>query len=614
MGSKSIRAIAIAVFFSLVALVFIVRLFLLQVINPSYKYSAENNTQRKIIDYPSRGLIYDRNGKLLVSNQAVYDVMIVPREVAPFDTAAFCKALNITCDELSRLYAELQKNIDNRRASRQKPSVFFKQLSAEQYGYFQEAIHRFKGFYVQRRTLRKYEYRHAAHVLGYVGEVNDNILKRDSYYTIGDYAGISGIENMYEPFLRGTKGSRYMMVDVHGVEKGRLAGGRMDTLAKSGKNITLSLDIELQEYGELLMQNKIGSIIAIEPATGEILSMVSSPGYDPALLVGRERSRNYPALATDSLSPLLNRAVQSGYPPGSTFKTVMALIGLQEGVLSTSTKYSCTMGYHARGISVGCHSHASPLNLVHSLSNSCNAYYCNVLRSIIENPHLNSFAEGLNRWRNYLLSFGFSNPLGSDLFNEQKGSIPTSDYFNRLYNNRWNGLTVISLSIGQGEILTTPVQMANMTAAIANRGHYYTPHIIKAIDSDTIPSKFTQIHHTLIDTAYFAPVVEGMERAVWDEWGATARLARVQGIRVCGKTGTAQNPHGEDHSIFVAFAPKDNPQIAIAVYVENGGFGATYAAPIASLMIEKYFNREIEDTPARKWTENRILETDLISK
>lgn len=607
---KSNRAILISVFFGLIGLIFIIRLFFLQVIDPSYKYFADSNTQRKITEYPSRGLIYDRNSNLLVSNQAVYDVMIIPREVKSFDTLDFCHALNISRPELDVLFAELRQNIRNKKASTFKPNVFFKQLSAEQYGVFQEKLHKFSGFYVQRRTLRKYEYKHAPHVLGYVSEVGEAHIK-DPYYSMGDYTGISGIEYTYEKFLRGTKGNRYVMVDVHGRNKGALRGGRLDTAAITGKDLTLTLDIDLQAYGEYLMQNKIGSIVAIEPATGEILSLVSSPGYDPALLVGRDRSVNYPVLSTDSLSPLLNRAIMSGYPPGSTFKTVMALIGLQEGVLRESTRYGCNMGYHARGISVGCHAHASPLDLVGSISNSCNAYYCHVFRSILDNPAVGSPQQGLDKWKEYLLKFGFGNRLGTDFFNENRGSIPGSSYYDKIYRGSWGSLTVISLSIGQGELLTTPIQMANMTAAIANKGHYFTPHVLKAVENDTIPSRFKLVHTTGIDSVHFNPVIDGMEKAVWGEAGSTARIAQIPGIRICGKTGTAENPHGEDHSIFVAFAPKENPQIAIAVYVENGGFGATYAAPIASLLIEKYLNKEIH--PSRKWLETRMAEEDLIN-
>ncbi len=585
---------------------------MLQVIDPSYKFSAESNTQRKITEYSSRGLIFDRNGKLLVSNQAVYDVMIIPREVVPFDTLDFCNALNITKEELDGLFQELRRNIRNKKASTFKPSVFFKQLAAEQYGVLQEKLYKFTGFYVQRRTLRKYEYHNAAHVLGYVSEVNEAMMQKDSYYALGDYIGISGIEKTYENYLRGSKGARFVMVDVHGREKGLLRGGRLDTAAISGKDLTLTLDVDLQAYGEFLMQNKTGSIVAIEPSTGEILAMVSSPSYDPELLIGRKRSENFPILASDTLFPLLNRAIMSGYPPGSTFKTVMALIGMQEGVLKESTRYGCQMGYHAHGISIGCHSHISPLDLPSSISNSCNAYYCNVFRSIIDNPVIGSQKTALDRWKQYLLNFGFGNRLGSDFFNEARGFIPGSSYYDRIYGGRWGSLTVLSLSIGQGELLTTPIQMANMTAAIANKGYFFTPHILKSVKNDTIPTRFKTIHNTGIDSINFAPVIKGMELAIWGEYGTTARIARIPDISICGKTGTAQNPHGKDHSIFVAFAPKENPKIAIAVYVENSGFGATYAAPIASLLIEKYLKREIH--PSRKWLETRMAEINLINE
>lgn len=610
MGNSN-RSILIIIFFALIGIIFIIRLFVLQVVDPSYKYSAESNTQRKLTEYPSRGLIYDRFGKLLVSNQAVYDIMIVPREVAPFDTADFCNVLNISRQELDRAYEEMRRNMRNRRISSFKPSVFIKQVQADQYALFQEKQYKFKGFFGQRRTVRKYEYPHAAHVFGYVAEVNEATMQRDPYYALGDYTGISGIENTYERFLRGRKGARYVMVDVHGREKGSVRGGRIDTTAVAGKNITLTLDIELQAYGEELMRNKTGSIVAIEPSTGEILAMVSSPGYDPSLLIGRERSRNFPVLSRDSLSPLLNRAIMSAYPPGSTFKMVMGLIGLQENVLRTNTPYSCSGAYHARGLSVGCRHHRSPVDLIPSLAVSCNTYYCIVFRNVLDNPAHGSPKAGLEKWREYLNNFGFGTRLGSDFFNESRGFVPGSGYYDRIYDGRWSSLTVISLAIGQGEILTTPIQMANMTAAIANKGHFYTPHVVKEIENDTIPSRFEERHHTGIDPIHFDPVIEGMEQAIWSETGSTARIARIPGISISGKTGTAQNPHGENHSIFVAFAPKENPQIAIAVYVENAGYGSAFAAPIASLMVEKYLNREIHAN--RKWLETRMLNIDLIN-
>ncbi len=613
MGGINNRTLLIAAIMVGLGLIYVIKLFILQVYDPSYKFSAESNTRREVTQYPSRGLVYDRNGKLLVSNQAVYDVMVVPRDIVPFDSIDFCESLDLTIEQLRERFVQMRQDIRSRKISTYKPSVFLKQLSAEQYGSFQEKLFKFKGFFVQGRTLRKYEYPSAAHVLGYVGEISEGQLKKDPYYSQGDYVGISGIEQTYENELRGKKGVKYMLVDVHGREKGAFRGGRHDTAAIAGKNITLSLDIELQQYGEQLMKNKIGSIVAIEPSTGEILTLVSAPNYDPSLLIGRDRSKNFPVLLTDSLKPLLNRAIQSAYPPGSTFKTINALIGLQEETLKPYTTHECFMGYFARGLSVGCHLHDSPLNLSQSIQCSCNAYYCYEFRDILDNPKYENIQQSFNEWKNYLVKFGFGYRLGSDFKNEVRGFVPNSDYFDKVYKKSWNSLTVISLSIGQGELLTTPLQMSNMSAMLANRGHFLTPHIIKDIEDDHIDDRFFEIHETDIDIQHFTPIVNGMELAVWGGAGSTARIAQIPGISICGKTGTAQNPHGDDHSIFIAFAPKDDPKIAIAVYVENGGYGATWAAPIASLMVEKYLTDSIAETPYRKWTEKRILEGDLIN-
>ena len=611
MGNNN-RSIVIIIIFTLISILFIIRLFVLQVVDPSYKFSAASNTQRKITEYPARGLVYDRNHKLLISNQPVYDLMIVPREVVPFDTAEFCESISITREECESFFNEIKQNLKRNKISGFKPSVFYKQMSTLQYAVFQEKQYKFKGFFVQRRTVRKYEYPNAAHVFGYVAEATESLLKEDPYYSLGDYAGVNGIEHTYEKFLRGKKGAKYVMVDVHGREKGPMRGGRLDTAAVAGKNITLTLDIELQAYAEKLMQNKTGSVIAIEPSTGDILAMVSAPSFDPSLLVGRQRSVNFPVLSNDSLSPLLNRAAMSSYPPGSTFKTVMALIGLQENIITPSTEFTCNSGYHTRGLSVGCHHHKSPLDLVHSICTSCNAYYCNVFKNMIDNPKYETPQQALDIWREYVTRFGLGNRLNSDLSSEGTGNIPGSSYYDKIYHKSWAGLTVISLAIGQGEMLVTPLQMANMTATIANRGHYLTPHLIKSIESDTIPSRFKTIHNTNIDKDYFETVIEGMEQAVWSDFESTARIARIQGITICGKTGTAQNPHGEDHSIFIAFAPKDDPKIAIAVYVENAGFGSSSAAPIASLLTESYLKGAIQ--PSRKWLEERMLNLNLTNK
>ncbi len=445
-----------------------------------------------------------------------------------------------------------------------------------------------------------------------MGEVDEKIIEKNAYYQMGDYIGVSGIEGYYEEELRGTKGQEVLLVDVHGRVKGPYQNGRFDNDAIVGKNLVSTIDVSLQEYGEMLMKNFKGSIVAIEPSTGEILSLISAPSIKPSLLVGRERSANYAALLHDPLEPLFNRALMANYPPGSTFKPVQALIGLQEGVITASSSFSCNLGYYSHGITVGCHAHSSPLDLVHGLQNSCNAYFCNVFQRILSNKKYRNTEDAYNAWRNYVVSFGFGSPLESDFTNELKGFIAPATYYDRYYGaNRWGPLTIISLSIGQGELLITPLQMANMAAAIGNRGYYYLPHVVKQIEGvDTLESRFYKKHVIPIDTANFNLVVHGMELAVNGGAGSTASVARIPGITVCGKTGTAQNPHGKSHSVFVAFAPKDNPKIAISVYVEHGQWGATYAAPIASLMIEKYLNDSI--AADRKYIEARMLNSNLL--
>ncbi len=594
---------------SSVALVMLVRLFCIQILDNSYKLSAENNSRRKEIQYPSRGLIYDRNGKLLVSNQAVYDVMIVPREVEEFDSLDFCQTVGIDIETLRDLFDEVQRNIRRRRISTHKPSVFIKQLSGERYAVLQEKLFKMKGFYAQRRMLRKYEYPAAAHVLGYVSEVNENTLKSNSYYQPGDYIGISGIESSFEENLRGKKGVNYIMVDVWGRAIGEYQNGDYDTVAVSGDNLTLSLDIDLQMYGELLMQGKTGSIVAIKPSTGEILAMVSSPSYDPSLLIGRDRSVNFPKLSSDPSKPLFNRAIQAWYPPGSTFKTINALIGLQEEIITPETRYPCSMGYSVGKFHLGCHSHASPLDLRQSIQNSCNGYYCYEFRALLDDRKFATIGQALNTWKDYLVRFGLGYRLGIDIANENRGFVPNAEYYTKSKGSGWKSLGVVSLSIGQGELLLTPIQLANVAATISNRGWFITPHIVHRIEGGDIDQKYKERRYTGIDSEHFDVIQDGMEAAVWSEWGGTARSARIPDVKICGKTGTAQNPHGKDHSIFMAFAPRENPEIAISVYVENSGFGATWAAPIASLMVEKYLKGEI--APARRDLEKRMIEAEL---
>jgi penicillin-binding protein 2 len=580
----------------------LLKLFIIQVVKETYRLSADNNVLRYVTQYPARGLIYDRNGELIVYNQAAYDLMIVPAQTAEFDTALFCRDLGISMEVfLERLKAA--RNYSNRA-----PSIFLKQISAETYARFQEKMFMYPGFYVQPRTLRKYSRPVAAHLLGYVSEVDESVIAKDSYYKPGDYIGKLGIEEAYERYLRGSRGVKIYMVDVYNRIKGSYADGEMDTIAVQGTDIISSIDLDLQEYGQNLMKNKTGSIVAIEPRTGEILALVSSPEYDPELLVGRVRTENYRQLSADTaLKPLFNRAFMASYPPGSTFKPVNGLIALQEKVIATSTEFSCNNGY----LFVGCHSHSSPLDLKGAVMNSCNAYFCQAYRRILENPNYGSVSEAYEKWRAYVTEFGFGRVSGSEFVNELPGLVPGADYFDRYHGrNGWKALTVISLAIGQGEIGTTPLQMANMTAAIANRGFYYIPHIVKSIGKDTIiDQKYTTRRTINIDSTNFEEIVGGMEAAVNGGEGATARIAALNDIVVCGKTGTAENPHGEDHSVFIAFAPKENPRIAISVYVENAGFGATYAAPVASLMIEKYLKSDISESS--KWKETYILNLNL---
>ncbi|MFH0842395.1 MAG: penicillin-binding protein 2 [Bacteroidota bacterium] len=585
------------------SLLLIVKLFVIQVVEDTYRLSADNNVLRYVTQYPARGLIFDRNGKPVVTNQAAYDLMVVPAQTGKMDTTLFCNELVITRDLfIERLRAAASY-------SRRAPSVFLKQISAETYAKFQEKMFMYPGFYVQPRTLRKYSRPVAAHLLGYVSEVDEALIKQDPYYRPGDYIGKLGIEEAYEKELRGTRGVKIYMVDVYSRIKGSYADGAMDTVAVQGSDVTSTIDIELQEYGEKLMQHKTGSIVAIEPHTGEILSLVSSPNYDPGLLVGRIRSENFSRLQADTLLPLFNRAFMASYPPGSTFKPLNGLIALQEKVIYPGTKFGCDNGY----LFLACHSHSSPLDLEGAIMNSCNSYFCQAYRRILENPAYLSVAEAFEKWKSYVNEFGFGRKLGSEFVNELPGLIPSSSYFDRYYGKgSWKALNVISMAIGQGELGTTPLQMANMTAAIANRGYFYTPHIAKSIGGNgEIDSSYTLRHDISIDSVNFEEVILGMEAAVNGGAGATARIAALPDIVVCGKTGTAENPHGANHSVFIAFAPKDNPEIAIAVYVENSGFGATYAAPVASLMIEKYLKGMISERS--KWQEQRILELDLIN-
>lgn len=596
-GSAGQRLV-IAGIFTVVIMIFLLRLFYIQVVEDSYTISANNNVLRYMIDYPARGMIYDRNGKTLAYNQTVYDLMIIPRQVKEMDTAEFCRLIEIPIEDFR---AKLAKT---KAFSGVKASIFEKQLSAETYATFQEKLYKFPGFYVQPRTLRKYPFNTAAHLLGYIGEVNEALIKKNPYYVMGDYIGISGIEQSYEKELRGKRGVRIIMVDVFNREKGSYRNGEYDTLGIPGVNLKCTIDAELQAYGEQLMQNKVGSVVAIEPQTGEILSLISTPSYDPNLMVGRVRSKNYSTLLKDPVKPLFNRAMMAYYPPGSTFKLTSALAALQENIIfqTTSFPHSFVVGSH----SVKCHAHP-PIDLIGAIQYSCNPYFCNTFRAFVDNKKWKNSEEGYARWRTYMEEFGIGRKIGVDMPHELKGILPSLAFYDKIYGrNRWKASTIFSLGIGQGELGITPLQMANIMCIIANKGYYYTPHVIKEIGGKPNTSRnLQQKYNVAIDKNNFDIIQDGMLRVT--EAG-TARIARFDTITICGKTGTAQNPHGKDHSLFVAFAPRENPKIAIAIMVENAGFGATWAAPIASLMMEKY----LRDSISRPDLEKRMKEGYLM--
>lgn len=580
------------------------RLLHLQVTDKTYRGLEYQNAVQPVTLYPARGLIYDRNGELLVYNEAAYDLMLVPRRMAAMDTTLFCKLLNISRDEFNKRLASIKGY------SYYKASVFEKQLTPQSVALLQEYLFLFPGFFTEVKTDRKYRYSFAAHVLGSIGEVSPaEIEKSEGYYKPGEYIGKSGIEKTYEEFIRGRKGAGYVLVDVHNRIQGRYEDGIFDTAALPGVNITTSLDIELQGYGELLLQNKIGSIVAIEPATGEILALVSSPGYDPNLLIGRQRTQNYNALLQDPRKPMFNRPLSAPYPPGSTFKILQALVGQGEGAITEHTRFRCGNGYRVGSHVVKCHPHPDMQDLKGALTYSCNPYFCQVFKATVELNGLKNAEEGYRNWYKATQTFGIGRKLGIDLFGESPGILYTADTYNKIYRKgAWKASTIISLGIGQGELGVTPLQMANMIAAVANRGWYITPHILKSSGNINAFPKAGKRIYTSVDSVDFAVVVDALENVVTS---GTGRIARIDSVVVCGKTGTVQNPHGKDHSVFLAFAPKDNPKIAIAVVVENSGFGATWAAPIASLMIEKYLLRR--ESSKRIELEKRILEANLLN-
>lgn len=572
----------VLVIFGVIAL----RLAYIQLFDRRYVELAKANALRHVVEYPTRGEVFDRNGEFLVQSRECYDLMVVYSEIdkAGFDTTRLCSVLGLPREKLERELAAARRWP---RAARLVMNFIPKEDKLR----FDEG--NFRGFYTVYRTVRQYPRKVGGNLLGYVGEVNADMIRRNPSYKPGDYVGMSGVESAYEPLLRGRKGVRIQEVDTHGAIKGSYMNGMYDTLPESGKYLVSTIDARLQLFAEELMAGKVGAAVAIEPSTGEILMMVSSPTYDPDQMVGRERSKHYAEMVRNKRRPMFNRAVRAKYPPGSTFKLVQGLIGLQEGVLKPSDRHICNQGYSAGRLKMRCHAHPSPLDLRFAVSTSCNAYFCYVFRDILDNPKYGSVKEGFDVWRKYVESFGFGRKLGSDFLGEGNGYVPDCAYYDRVYRGSWNSLTVLSLSIGQGELGCTPLQMANLAAIIANRGYYYIPHIVKKIEGqDSLDRRFYERHYTMVEPKYFEPIVEGMWRGVHVD--GTSRMARLDGWDVCGKTGTAQNPHGRDHSTFLSFAPKDNPKIAISVYVENGGFGATTALPIASLLEEYYLTDTVK--------------------
>lgn len=581
-----------------IVVTYIVRLAFLQLMSSNYKESAESNAFLNNVIFPSRGVIYDRNGELLVYNQPAYDIMVVMREVEGLDTLGFCKALEITKEEFDSRMENIKDTRKNPGYSTYTQQLFMAQIPAEDFSIFQEKLFHYHGFYVRERSIRRYATDFGAHVLGDVAEVSPQDIERDNYYDAGDYIGKQGVERSYEPELRGEKGVQVLLRDARGRIQGHYKNGAYDRKPIPGKNLTLSLDMKLQELGERLMQGKMGSIVAIEPKTGEILCLVSAPSYNARLMEGKQRGKHMVAMQNNPMKPMLNRAISGTYPPGSTFKTSQGLMFLQEGIITSSTAYPCSRGFRFGRLKVGCHGHGAPLPLIPAIATSCNGYFCWGLYHMLSNrTKYKSLEESMTTWKDYMVSMGFGYRLGVDLPGEARGMIPNYNYYTNAFKT-WSPLSVISIAIGQGEVTLTPLQIANLGATIANRGYYITPHVVKKVHGGHLADSLVTKHKTMVDPKYYELVVAGMRKAVQ---GGTCKSANTSMYEVCGKTGTAQN-RGHDHSAFMGFAPRENPKIAIAVYVENGGFGAHFGVPIGSLMMEQYINGKLSPTSERKAT------------
>ncbi len=578
--------------------IYIVRLFTLQILSDDYKKNADSNAFLKKVEFPSRGIISDRNGKILVYNQPSYDIMVIVNEIrSRIDTLELCKALNITKEYFVKRMHDIQDRSKNPGYSSFTQQLFMTQLSDQEFSVFQEKAYKFPGFYIQRRSIRQYEYPNAALLLGDVAEVSPDDIKEDDYYQPGDYIGKIGVERSYEKELRGTKGVQILLRDKLGQIQGSYQNGEFNTKPVPGKALTLGIDIELQRLGERLLEGKLGSIVAIEPSTGEVLCLVSSPSYNPRMMIGRQRGKNHQMLSKDPMKPLLNRAIMGQYPPGSTFKTSQALTFLTEEIIDSTTRYPCHGGFITKGRKVGCHGHPSPLNLIPAIGTSCNGFFCWGLYYMLnKKDKYGTLQNAMDTWRDYMVSMGFGYKLGIDLPGEKRGMIPNSSYYDKAFKNNWNAVGVISISIGQGEVTLTPLQIANLGATIANRGWYITPHVVKEIEGESLDTLYTQKKYTKASRQAYDLVVRGMRRAVT---GGTCRHANRRDYEVCGKTGTAQN-RGADHSVFMGFAPMNEPKIAISVYVENGGYGATFGVPIGSLMMEQYIKGELSEGSQRQ--------------
>ena len=605
------RRFVIAGLFVVILLIYTCRLFYLQVIEEKYKAMANDNAFLTQTMYPARGQIYDRNGVLLVTNEPAYDLMVTMRNVKNLDTLDLCKTLNITREVFDQRMKDIKNRAKNPGYSSYTQQTFATQLSGKDYGALQPRLYKYAGFEIRPRTIRQYKIPIAPHILGTIREVNKKDIECDSYYQSGDYTGDLGVEKSYESYLRGRKGKQILLRDAHGRIKGHFEDGRYDISPIPGRDLTLSIDADLQAYAESLMVNKVGAVVAIQPSTGEILCMVSSPTFDPRLLVGRQRGRNYRALSANPYRPLYDRAVSATYPPGSTFKPTQGLIGLQDGAITPQTVLHCNGGFRMGNFRMGCHDGVAAWTIVPAIATSCNGYFGWCLVNILNNKKYKSIQESITAWKDYMVSMGYGYRLGVDVPGESRGLIPNAQYYNKAFRTeKWKPINIISISIGQGEILATPLQIANLAATIANRGHYYVPHVIHSIQDTIVPDTFRIQQRTLIDRKWYDWIVEGMRQAAVN--GTVRRTGNMdpEGIELCGKTGTAQNPHGKDHSVFMGFAPKDDPQIAICCFVENGGFGATFGVPIGTLVIEKYLNGVISDR--RRYLEDNMLNSSTL--